>query len=485
MKRILSILLVAGLLLCGCQSGTTTNDPVGSNGDAVQGGFRVGYGRENITPINYDVPLAGYGNTAKRMSAGFMDFIYTTCIAFTDANDNTILLFHNDLIRSSSQITNKAREAITAATGIPGENIMLTATHTHAGPDIDNTAVRSILRYNVELVEHMVKAAETALADRKPAEMYVSSIETEGLNFVRHYLMSDGTYAGDHMGSFDAPLKIVKHTTDADRSLQLVKFVRQGGKDVVLANFQTHPHRYGGGSKHEISADLVGAFRDALEAAMNCNFIYFSGASGNVNPYSKISGETASKDYLEQGKMLAEYAVEAAKSFEKVESGNVQILHSKYTGKVDQSENHKYADALKVQKIWQSTNDGALATNEARKYGINSQYHANGIVNKYTMSQKNPNYTIEEIYAFSIGDVGFALAPYEMFSENGLQIKEGSPFKMTVIATCANDGVGYIPSELFYEMGSYEVNCGIFAKGTGEQLATMYIAMLEKLYETK
>ena len=121
MKRILSILLVAVLLLCGCQSGTTTNDPVGSNGDAVQGGFRVGYGRENITPINYDVPLAGYGNTAKRMSAGFMDFIYTTCIAFTDANDNTILLFHNDLIRSSSQITNKAREAITAATGIGGK----------------------------------------------------------------------------------------------------------------------------------------------------------------------------------------------------------------------------------------------------------------------------------------------------------------------------------------------------------------------------
>ena len=48
MKRILSILLVAGLLLCGCQSGTTANDPVVPDTDVPQGGFRVGYGRENI-----------------------------------------------------------------------------------------------------------------------------------------------------------------------------------------------------------------------------------------------------------------------------------------------------------------------------------------------------------------------------------------------------------------------------------------------------
>ena len=78
--------------------------------------FRVGFGRVNIIPRE-SVPLGGYGNTSKRLSLSVLSELYATCVAFSDSDGSTILLFHMDLI--SSAALNPAREAVAAATGIP------------------------------------------------------------------------------------------------------------------------------------------------------------------------------------------------------------------------------------------------------------------------------------------------------------------------------------------------------------------------------
>ena len=39
-----------------------------------------------------------------------------------------------------------------------------------------------------------VKAAVEALADAKPAKLFLARTMTKNLNFVRHYIMEDGTY---------------------------------------------------------------------------------------------------------------------------------------------------------------------------------------------------------------------------------------------------------------------------------------------------
>ena len=66
-----------------------------------------------------------------------------------------------------------------------------------------------------------------------------------------------------------------------------------------------------------------------------------------------------------------------------------------------------------------------------------------------------------QAYAFTIGDVAFVTAPYEMFSINGQQIKHGSPFSMTFVATCANMTIGYFPTEFAYDLeSSYEASPG-------------------------
>lgn len=426
-KPFISLFLIAVLL--------TAMLPVAA---FAAGNFRVGFGRVDISP-SFSVPLRGYGDSATRLSTGIADRIYTTCVAFTDAEDNTVLLFHNDLATSEKEITDLARADIAAETGIPVGNIMVSATHTHHGPDVamDTTdtaidaAVReSVTRYRALLRQWMVEAAVAALADRKPAQMKIATEETENMNFIRHYIMNDGTVAGDNFG--DHSSGYAAHVTDPDRQMQLVKFTRTGGQDVVLANFQTHPHRAGRTIYNKISSDIVGVMRSNVESQMNCKFAYFTGASGNVNPSSKLETENITDDYIEQGQALAAYAVGA--SYTSAQTGKVEITGEHYAAK--------------------SKSAGASAAPL-------------------------------EAYAFTIGDVAFVTAPYEMFSINGQQIKHGSPFSMTFVATCANAGNGYMPSyEGFgYHSGtSYGGSRTRYARGTGEEMVSRYLLMLEGLY---
>jgi len=81
-----------------------------------------------------------------------------------------------------------------------------------------------------------------------------------------------------------------------------------------------------------------------------------------------------------------------------------------------------------------------------------------------------------------VGDVVFAVIPGEAFDANGMQVKQGSPFAMTVVATCANSGQGYIPSKLGWEHGGYSCDTTRFCPGSGEVLAEHYIDMLKQLH---
>ena len=139
MKRFFALLLCLILALClaGCDD----------KKDDAAASLQVGFGREDITP-EYSVPIGGTGGVDVT-SFSTQDPLYATCLAFTDGEGNTILLYHMDLINSSGSV-DFAREDISEATGIPLQNIMLAATHTHSGPTT-STASDIMDRYRKEL----------------------------------------------------------------------------------------------------------------------------------------------------------------------------------------------------------------------------------------------------------------------------------------------------------------------------------------------
>ena len=478
MKKMLSLLLAVAMILClcACQSG----------GTASQKGLQVGYGKANITP-NYSVPLAGYGNTSQRMSQGFLDYIYATCIAITDENDSTVLLITMDLIGAQTFMVEAMKTAVTKATGVPADRIMIQGTHTHSGPDVYNSDA-SITKYRQEYVEKLAQAAADAMADRSPATMQTGTGKTEGLSFVRHYTTSAGDKIyGDNL-TLPAGATITGHVAEPDNEIQLILFKREAEdkKDILAVNWQCHPKLNSSGETTEgkqnrpmISADYVGAARDYVESKEDVLFAFYLGAAGNLNANSKIVSENVSTACKEYGALLGDDILEGMKTLKDVEGTTVKTTQQMYGVEIDHSEDHLASAAQKVSAVWNSTNNYSQAMEEAKDTEIGSPYHANSII---TRSQNTEGTRKIEINAIRVGPIGFITAPYEMFDTNGMYIKDNSPFETTFVMTVCNGGNNYIAAKYAFDGGgSYEVHNRTFPVGTAEALADTYVDMLKSL----
>ena len=436
---------------------------------------RVGFARADITPIE-SVPLRGYGNTSRRMSGAILTPLYATCMAFSDG-ENTVLLYTMDMTGMGGVCDKELRPAISEATGIPVDRIHLSCSHNHSAPDLDNRSIPSILRYTKQMEAKLVLAAVEAIQDLGFTRIFAGSVETEGLNFVRRYVREDGTYCGDNYGS-GSTSPIACHESEADRTLQLVYFLREGKKNVILANFQGHPHRLGGSVNPTVTADIVGIFRDELERRTDCLVAYATGGSGNQNSSSRIPDEMAAKRVSDHGKILADYAVMVFRHMKEVSTEGVDSATLELEMPVNHSLDHMVEQAREIQQLWKETSNNKLCAEKGLPYGINSPYHAGAILRKAEL----PATFNFSIHALKVGGIGIAVAPYEMFDTSGMQIKEGSPFDLTVIATCANSGQGYVPSKLGWEHGGYSCDTTRFCPGSGEELAQHYVDMLTKLH---
>ena len=472
MKKIISILLVSVLLLglCACGAASGAEGGAAETTAAASGGFRVGYGKQDITPEG-QVGMGGYGRSDQRLSTGVLSYLYATCIAITDADDNTILIYGLDLCGVGTAMD--FRKNVSEATGVPEENIMMSASHTHSAPDYSVATSGQGAALN-KLKNGLIKAAETAMEDRKEAKMYGGSIETEGMNFVRHYLMNDGTYAGDNFGSTASGY--ASHASEADSQLQLIKFVREDDNDIYLTNFQTHPHQTGGSSKYDLSADIVGEYRANMEKALGCEVLYLSGAGGNINSHSRVKEEQATPDWKAWGVKMAEYAQKV--EFTELNTGKVQAATYEFQAAINHNDDQWASICDDLANRW---NKGEITTAQLKELGLtygvklNSPYHAQAIRSRAKMG----NYNTFLIQAYSFGDVGLAAFPGEQFDTNGKFIKDNAPFAMTIVATKANGENGYFPSQFAFDVsGGYECDTTKYVPGTAEKLADQYVAML-------
>ena len=440
--------------------------------------LQVGFSRVDITPEVYG-PMGGHGNDARRICTGISDRIYGSVIAITDETGKTVLFCPCDIIHARASVADPTREAISAATGIPFDQIMICASHNHAGPSISAPHLDAVQEYYRYFAKQLVKAAKEALADRLPAKAQIAQQMAPGMTFVRHYHMNDGTVAGPNSGSFASGVK--SHVTDADDQLQLMRFVREGGRDVLLVNWQCHVTIGAGDSTHTImTADYPSVMRNHVEGTLGCHCGFFQGAAGNLVPSSKIPGEAiVPHERVAYGTRLAEYVIECAEKFRDVEAGPIQVLKREYTGEIDHSDDHLAEKAHYVNEHLYDYPTAAERNKFVRDNGFNSFLHAGGVERRASMGATMSI----DVYALTMGDIAFVTAPYEMFNSNGRFIKENSPYDMTFVCTCSNDTIDYLADITTFQYDCYEVNTRRMGAGTAEKVADLYVAMLKEMKE--
>ena len=467
----LCLVLVLTLSLVACADGQTP-ETTGTSAPAENAVFQVGYARGDITP-KAAVPMAGYGNGASRLSETVLDPLYLTCVAFRQGED-TFLLITLDLLQPFEAVFAATRLRLVRKTGVPADRILFCCTHTHSAPQLSATDSNTEL-YVEDFQKAALTAAEQAIADLAPAKLLGTKTQVENMNFIRHYLMNDGSYYGPNFGSTESGYK--SHLRESDKEMLLVKADREDKADILLMNWQAHPCFTGGANKREISADYIGAVRDAIEQETGMLFAFFQGAGGDHNHVSFIEGETLYNDKDSYGKQLSKEAIAALPSMIPLEGSGIRSVKVMYEGTVNHEDEHLLEQARQVSAYFKSTGDRTKANQMAKELGMTSVYHANAIVAR----PGRPEKAEMEINAVYLGGLALVTAPFEMFGETGTGIKENSPFAMTFVCTVTNESYSYIPTLEAYEYGCYESYSSYFAKGTAEAVAEKYQELLKGL----
>lgn len=448
--------------------------------------FCAGFGMEDISP-EASVPLASYGDSINRMSTGSYSPLEARCVAVRDANGQLLLFLTGDVSWAPSELGKQVRDGLALELNISPDHIIVSGTHTHASVDTALTSIPSVVAFNTRYVEGMKAAAREAVADLKPAEVYVGSVNTQGMNFVRRYIMDDGSLVGDN--AYGTGTKIVSHETDADPEVQLMRFVRQGGKDILISNFQAHPHLESKTTNY--SAQTVGAIRDAVEDQLDAYSLHWQGAAANLNTHSRITKEnlyTTGKysEAVRYGQdMVSKYISTVYDKLTKVRPGLIQVRSTTYTGQVNHMYDHMTQQAQLVVDYFKAGHTAAQSATYAHQFvdenglRINSYYHANRILSNAKQGQTR-NMTL---YAWSFGDVGGVVLPYELFDTSGMEIKTQSPFVRTFIVGYSYPSyTGYIPTREGYANGGYESDNSNFAPGTAEGMVDAYLGMLQDMH---
>lgn len=468
MKKIISFVLLLTVALSLAACGSTGQEAT----EAATKVFMAGYARVDITPRDPGVNMRGFGDEKTRLSEGHISRIYADALAVRDEEGNTAVLMSLDSCNLGGAAFPSVLAEVSDATGLPEAFLAISCIHQHSTPDPG-----SHRGYLDMLKKKAVEAANAAIADLAPATMEMATVQTEKLNFVRHYIMNDGTYAGDNFGDKSSGYK--EHVSQADNSLQLIKFKRDGEKkDVLLTNFQGHPHMGSMKYYNEIHSDTVGVYRDTVTDILGCEVIYFSGAGGNVKMTSMIEGEQLTDDFKEHGKMLARYAVAAEGTYAPLATGAVRATQSTFTATVDHTEDGLVGICQQIYDEYQLSGNKTKAMALAEGLNISSYYHASAILSKAKMGDSED---IVGLGAIGIGELGIAVVPYEMFDMTGKHIKENSPFAMTVVCTLANGSHGYFPNDSTFDYGGYEADTSRYIRGTAEQLADRFLEMLRGL----
>lgn len=439
--------------------------------------IKAGFGRVDITPQKYG-PMGGFGNDHERFCDTIIDRPLGTCVAITDEAGETILLITTDCLHTNRPQVATIREAITAATGIPGQQIMIAATHTHSGPSINGVGMTQTQEYFQHQAKQLSIAARLALEDSSPAQVRIGQQILPQMTFDRHYRMNDGTAKGTGFGSLESGYK--DHLDKADEQMQVIRFIREDAQDIVLINWQSHATFVGRSNEGKLCADYIAPLRDHLEGLTGCQMAFFQGACGNLGPQSRIPEKNVVEtNYIAYGRKLAEHAAEIMEKAQPVSGGAIRTQQLQYKAIVNHTEDDKLAAAEEAMAIYRA--NPQLEHKDRRQLmrdrGFDSYLHAGSIVNR----AKAGPYVEVELNALAVGDISFVTAPFEMFCSIPVYIKKNTPYAMTFFMGYCNGSYSYLPDNFGFEFPSYEVRSCRFLKGTAEDIGQTHVKMLKEL----
>lgn len=453
--------------------------------------FLVGTGVVEITPPE-GFPL--YGVPAVK-STGVKDPLYAKAIVFSQGETQGVLLVCN-LLGIPRDLSRIVRERASNQTGIPFQNISISATHTHTSPGITAAFKEYALRelagrlteedhksYFTFLIKGMTEAIVLATKNQQEVEIVSGKGNAPGISFNRRYLMTDGRVRFNP-GRQNPGIVRPAGPVDPDVHFVLLEPKDTTANSASLTVFASHYVR--GGT--EFSSDYPFYLQEQLKTIFGRKHIsvFGLGACGNintVNPEEEV-GEDPDVKVKRIGNLLAhavENALPAARQGEPdfcVVSRVLYLPMQDYTGE---------------ELLWSKEGTKPLYPErdfltKRRKLKI-SEWGVQPPLEQLRIHEAVPPAVSGdpwrlpvEIHVFRLdSETAIVTMPGELFSELGLSLKERSPFANTMLIELANADIAYIPTLQAFKEGDYEAVNSRLAPGAGEEMVNQAVEILEGL----
>ena len=436
--------------------------------------FQVGFARVNITPP-MGCPIGGY--FLDRYVEGVLDELEANAVAM-EMDGKRAVMITLDTCNADKEAMDIFRAAVVEATGLDTSAILIQSTHTHVSASLMSGTVginnKRDPDYMVYTTRQIAAAAVRAFADLKPAKAGWAVGQAPNIGFIRRFRMKDGsirTNPGIGNPNIVAPIG------EVDERLNVVRFVREGGDEVVIANYGCHPDTVGGSL---VTCDWPGFARRTLEAALpGVKCVFFNGCEGDVNHIKVDARDGDMNGLTPSGFDDVGRGYEHAAHMGRVVAGGILQVYTKV--------NFVPMDELKFRELVIEIPSNMPKPEDMPQARMFAELHNSGrdcdipyegmalttvVAESLRMLrlEHGPETFPLHLTAVAFGPIVMIGIPGEPFTGIGTALKAGSKYAMTMPCCLTNGSQGYFPMQEAYDEGGYEARSSNFAAGVAERI---------------
>ena len=249
--------------------------------------WQVGLAATDITPTER-LPMAGYAAREAPFES-VADPLFAKALAIQDSKGARALLITADLLGFTRERSEAICTRLQQATGIRREQVILNASHTHAGPLVAGSLLtrappatrRKIDAYIQAMESKIVAAGQMALSDLRPARLSWGR-GVAGFVMNRREFTARGVILGTNASGL------------ADRTVPVLRVEAADGRlRAIVFGAGAHCTTLTGGNL-KISGDYAGVAQALLQDRLpGVQAMFMTGCAGDANPYPRGTLELA------------------------------------------------------------------------------------------------------------------------------------------------------------------------------------------------
>jgi hypothetical protein len=385
--------------------------------------------------------------------------MHVRCLALDDGRTQAAFAIC-DLRMIGREVVDKVKDLVHDATGLPPDNLLISATHTHGAPAVIGMHTTNLDQwYRDFVIVRIADGVRRAITNLAPAQIgwAVGSVPEHVFN--RRWFMRDGAIPPDPFGGQANRVRtnpprasedLLKPAGPVNPELAILSVQHADGRPLaLLANYGLH--YVGGYVSGHVSADYFAIFADRIQQLIGANrldppFVAMmsNGTSGDINNIDFRGPRQRYAPWTRMREVAYDAADEAFRVYKQIKYRNDAPLAACTT---ELQLGVRRPDAQRIEWargiLEEDTNPNRLTRPEI--YASEALELA-----------KFPGKVPVLLQAIRIGELGIAAIPCEVFAETGLAIKDSSPLRPTFTIELANGYNGYLPTPEQHKLGGYE-----------------------------